>query len=87
MRVLILTMLTTVMGLMTVPLHAQTYDPNFPVCLHAFGREVEYFECSYTSLAQCAQSASGRNAMCIVNPYFPRAGAPADPVQRSRRAH
>ncbi len=31
---------------------AQTYDPDYPVCLHVYG-PVTYYECRYTSLAQC----------------------------------
>ncbi len=29
-----------------------------------------YFECGYTSMPQCQASASGRNASCVVNPYY-----------------
>ena len=47
----------------------QTYNPDYPVCLQVFGRETNYIECAYTSLAQCAQSASGRPAMCVINPF------------------
>ncbi|MGX9424816.1 MULTISPECIES: DUF3551 domain-containing protein [Bradyrhizobium] len=47
---------------------AQTYDPNYPVCLHVYG-PVTYYDCSYTSLPQCAMSASGRAAQCVINPY------------------
>lgn len=59
---------------------AQTYDPNYPVCLHVYGRGASYYECRYTSLAQCNATASGRAAQCDVNPYF--AG---DPSLRRRR--
>jgi hypothetical protein len=51
------------------PAAAQTYDPAYPVCLHVYGR-ITYYECRYTSLAQCAGSASGRAAQCEVNPFF-----------------
>jgi len=44
------------------PARAQTYAPNYPVCLHVYG-PVTYYECGYTSLAQCGLSASGRGAM------------------------
>jgi hypothetical protein len=59
---------------------AQMFDPNYPVCMHVFGElEGERMDCVFTSLAQCAASASGRPATCLVNPYF---------VQRSgRRQH
>lgn len=51
---------------------AQTYDPSYPVCLHMFGgfSGGDYYECRYTSMAQCNASASGRAALCVTNPYF-----------------
>jgi hypothetical protein len=70
MRKAALAVLTLAAMWTAAPARAQTYDPAYPVCLHVFGKEVEYFECTYTSLGQCNQSASGRQAMCVVNPYF-----------------
>jgi hypothetical protein len=61
------------------PVQAQTYDPNYPVCLHVFGG-ITYYECRYTSLPQCAMSASGRAAECVVNPYV--ANAYQEPLVR-----
>ncbi len=52
--------------------HAQTYDPNYPVCLQTFGRMGNAISCGYISMAQCQLSASGRAAQCITNPYFAR---------------
>jgi len=52
---------------------AQTYDPRYPVCMHVYGGFIgggEYFDCSFTSIPQCNTSASGRSAMCMINPYF-----------------
>jgi hypothetical protein len=50
---------------------AQMFDPSHPVCMHVFGElEGERMDCIFTSLAQCAASASGRAATCLVNPYF-----------------
>jgi hypothetical protein len=48
---------------------AQTYAPDYPVCLHVYG-PATYYECRYTSLAQCNLSASGRGAQCLNNPNF-----------------
>jgi hypothetical protein len=63
---------------------AQTYDPAYPVCLQIYqGYTDYYFECAYTSLAQCNASASGRPAQCIVNPYY----AGPKPRGRDRRQH
>jgi Protein of unknown function (DUF3551) len=59
---------------------AQTYDPNYPVCLQVYqGWNDYYFECGYTSIPQCQMSASGRAAQCVVNPYY------AGPKRRERR--
>jgi Protein of unknown function (DUF3551) len=60
---------------------AQTYDPNFPICLQTYGIAGNYIACGYTSMAQCAISASGRAAQCIVNPYF--AGTSMQPAGRA----
>jgi hypothetical protein len=52
-------------------LRAQTYDPRYPVCMQVFGElEGERMDCIFTSLAQCQASASGRPAVCLINPYF-----------------
>ena len=71
---------------MATPARAQTYDPNYPVCLQVYqGSMVDYyFECGYTSIEQCQASASGRSAQCVVNPYYK---GPAGPAPRHRRHH
>ena len=76
MRIPALAILAITAVLMAAQAQAQTYDPAYPVCLQTYGIEGGYIACGYTSLAQCAQSASGRAAQCIVNPFFiaPRAG-------------
>ena len=58
--------------LVSTPLQAQTYDPNYPVCMHAYGGQGDYIDCSYTSLAQCNATASGRGAQCEINPFASR---------------
>jgi Protein of unknown function (DUF3551) len=72
--------------LAAAPAQAQTYDPNYPVCLHQYG-PVSYFECNYTSLPQCAASASGRPAQCVLNPYFANARETPSAPRHRRRAH
>jgi len=72
---------------MAAPARAQTYDPNYPVCLQIYDVDGGYIECGYTSLAQCAQSASGRGAQCIVNPYFASAEQPAASYRRHRHVY
>ena len=70
--------------LVAAPARAQTYDPSYPVCLHVFGElEGERMDCIFTSLAQCAASASGRPATCLINPNFARAQLP--PARTGRR--
>ena len=82
MRVLALAILA--LGAATAaPAQAQTYDPRYPVCLHVYG-PVTYYECGYTSIAQCNGSASGRAAQCVLNPYLAHASMP--PVGYPRRA-
>jgi Protein of unknown function (DUF3551) len=85
LRIAALAILTSAMVLTAAPARAQTYNPDYPVCLRAYGLEGGYIECDYTSLPQCAQSASGRAAQCIINPYF--ASAPVRPERYYRRYH
>jgi len=76
--------------LVSVPASAQTYDPSYPVCLKAYGPEGCAITCAYTSLAQCALSASGGSAQCVVNPFrahfapetSPRASRPRHHAER-----
>ena len=67
-----------------VPAHAQTYDPHFPVCLQKYGL-CSYIDCSYSSLAQCNASASGRAAQCLTNPFFAHAYQPSRGDRRQYR--
>jgi hypothetical protein len=81
MRILALAILTMAAAAAAPPARAQTYDPAYPVCLQVnTGVNDYYFECSYTSMAQCQMSASGRSAYCLVNPYYAgRKKAPPKP--------
>jgi hypothetical protein len=74
MRVLACAILTIGTMLVAAPARAQTYDPNYPVCLQTYATGGGYIDCSFTSLAQCAASASGRAAQCLTNPYFAQGG-------------
>ena len=74
MRVLACAILTIGAILTAASARAQTYDPNYPVCLQTYGIDGSYIDCSFTSLAQCAASASGRAAQCLNNPYFAQGG-------------
>ena len=79
MRVLALAVLAIAAASLAAPARAQTYSPDYPVCLHVYG-EVTYYECRYSTLAQCAMMASGRSAQCVPNPNFASA-------TRERRRH
>jgi hypothetical protein len=75
--------LATGMLLSVAPARAQTYDPNYPICIQTYGRDGNSIACRYTSMGQCRLSASGRAAQCITNPYFASSGsnpAPAHPL-------
>jgi hypothetical protein len=82
MRILVRTILAIGTVWFAAPAHAQTYDPNFPVCLQTYGINGGYIDCSYSTLAQCAATASGRAAQCLNNPYFGYGSrAPLRPVR------
>ena len=87
MRIAALAILTIATIASAAPARAQTYDPAYPVCLHVFGREVEYYECTYTSLDQCKQTASGRQALCVINPYYAGRGSAEPNDRRQRRGY
>jgi hypothetical protein len=70
MRTLATPVLAIAMTLAAASAQAQTYDPNYPICLQTFGRNGNAISCGYTSMGQCRLSASGRAAQCITNPYF-----------------
>jgi hypothetical protein len=76
MRIPALAILAIATVLTAAPARAQTYDPDYPVCLHVYDRG-SYYECRYTSMPQCNASASGRSAQCVINPYFAGARVPA----------
>jgi Protein of unknown function (DUF3551) len=84
MRTLARLVLATAMTLAAASAQAQTYDPNYPICLQSYGPG-GYISCSYTSIGQCGLSASGRSAQCITNPYF--AGLNSGPTRRQRRVY
>jgi hypothetical protein len=56
------------------PARAQTYDPQYPVCARVVSLGGSYYDCRFTTLAQCAASASGRPAQCDANPFYAGAG-------------
>jgi hypothetical protein len=88
MRVWVFAILAVAAVQIAAPAKAQTYDPNYPICLQIYDDMVHYtFECAYTSMPQCQASASGRNAQCVVNPYFPQTPAkPPGAAPRKKRA-
>jgi Protein of unknown function (DUF3551) len=85
MHISALAILATATVLATAPARAQTYNPDYPVCMQVYSIAGSSIGCGYTSLAQCAQSASGRAAQCFINPYFTGAQPPAGPNFRRHR--
>jgi hypothetical protein len=76
--------------LAVAPSHAQTFDPNYPVCMHVYsggndGGGEQRHDCSFTSLPQCLATASGRAATCELNPYCP-VNVPPPRSRHSRRS-
>jgi hypothetical protein len=57
---------------------------DYPVCLRVYG-DPTYDECRYTTIAQCAATASGRAAQCFVSPFF--ASAAVEPQGRKHRRY
>jgi hypothetical protein len=49
---------------------AQTYDPNYPVCMTVSQRGGPHVDCSFTSIPQCKASGAGLAAQCDVNPFY-----------------
>jgi len=74
MRKLSWMMLAGGLVLCTASAQAQSYDPNYPVCMtvyaNTWGGGEQHHDCTFTSIPQCQASASGRAATCGVNPYF-----------------
>ena len=67
---------------------AQLYDPSYPVCMHVYGElEGERMDCIFASIPQCAASASGRSATCLINPYYANAQKVLPTRSHRRRVH
>jgi hypothetical protein len=71
--------------LAAAPASAQTYGAGYPVCLHVYG-PATYYDCSYSSIAQCNGTAAGRAAQCVPNPYSANAALDYAPGS-ARRYH
>ena len=70
-----------------VPAAAQTYDPRYPVCIEVYTIDGSTIDCSFTSMAQCAATASGQAAQCYANPYVVQSRQPGlgpSPPRRNR---
>ena len=50
---LLWTILATGTIFTTTPAMAQTYYPNYPVCLYVYDFGLNYADCRFTSFAQC----------------------------------
>ena len=83
MRMLALAILVMGMVSAAAPAQAQTYDPDYPVCMHVVGTGLNLEDCRYSTIDQCRASASGRAAQCNINPFY--AGATASQGRYDRR--
>ncbi|MET4390245.1 hypothetical protein ABIB73_006027 [Bradyrhizobium sp. F1.4.3] len=66
---------------------AQTYDPRYPVCIEVYTIDGSTIDCAFTSIVQCAATASGQAAQCYANPYVMQGRQPApgpSPPRRNR---
>jgi hypothetical protein len=70
------------------PAAAQTYDPRYPVCIEVYTIDGSAIDCSFTTMAQCAATASGQSTQCYANPYYAmqncQPGPGPSPPRRSR---
>ena len=65
-----------------IPAAAQDY----PFCIKGCDFGAGAGDCSFSSLAQCQATASGRDAYCAANPYFnAKADMQADRSRQPRR--
>jgi hypothetical protein len=59
---------------------------EFPYCIKGCDFGAGAGDCSFSSLAQCQATASGRDASCAANPYFSaKAEMQIDRSRQSRR--
>ena len=84
MRNILLASLIAMTVVVALPARAQTYNPDYPVCMQVYS-PFQYFDCRFTSIPQCKASASARGAQCVVNLYY--AGDDNVPVRHRRRAY
>jgi hypothetical protein len=83
MRALIWTCLSIAALSASAPVRAQTYDPAYPVCMQVYGSDGSFIECRYNTMEECRESATGRAATCMINP-FRRDSQPASVPQPPR---
>lgn len=57
---------------------------DYPVCLRVYVQGGWYNECSYSTMAQCRMSASGRVAECYRDPFYEGRPGSAYVVKRPR---
>ena len=74
------------MVLTTVPVQAQTFAGSGAVCLHRWywGGSSSY-DCSYSSMEQCAAYSSSLPATCTLNPYAASGQMRRGPAYRQPR--
>jgi hypothetical protein len=68
------------------PAWAQTYDPNYPVCMEVYGSDGSHIDCYFTSMAQCKGGTQASAGICFNNPYYVAPPAEAAPAAQTAPA-
>ena len=69
MRVLAVVIFGTAIIVSAEPTWAQTYDPNYPVCMIVSSGDDSHTDCSFTSMEQC-KNGSAVTGHCFDNPLY-----------------
>ena len=73
-------------GAVSAPFAMPAVAREFPYCIKGCDFGAGAGDCSFSSLAQCQATASGRDASCAANPYFnAKADMQTDRSRQSRR--
>ncbi len=66
---------------------AGRYDPDYPVCMEVIDTSGPRFDCVYTAMAQCQQTAKSAAGNCIKNPsYVPPSAEQTEPASTAKPA-
>lgn len=78
-------MLFAVLALACAWISPTQAEIDYPYCIKVYTRD-GYIDCSFSTLAQCQATASGRPAQCYLDPFYKGAPGSARYVNRPRLA-